>query len=282
MLSGAVGAMFLATLHAQAAEPAAQWSFDKRGQAAPAVDGFNVKFDALGGTMGKKGFGGTRGVFTVPLGTSFGLQVDGLVGRFDGHYYGVGAGHLFWRNPSVALAGIYVDHTYLNRAGGVRANHVGAEGDLYFGRWTLGGRTGVEFGNSTSETVGSTIQTYDIKTRFFDKVDLSYYPLDNLKLSVGHRYLGGRHAAAFGAEWGIELPSTTMAAVFVEGTLGGSDSTGVWGGLRFYFGEHRKPLIERHRRDDPDPVNPDNLLTISNSAQTTSIPTTPPPQNNNE
>ena len=175
----------------------------------------------------------------------------------------------------MALAGIYADYTYLNKFGGVRASHVGGEGDLYFGRWTIGGRAGVEFGNNTSEIVGDTIQTYDIKTRFFDKADLSYYALDNLKLSIGHRYMGGRNAAALGAEWGLPLPSTMMGSLFVEGTIGGRDASGIWGGLRVYFGERQKPLIARHRQDDPDPVGPENLLTITNSMQSTSVPKPP-------
>jgi hypothetical protein len=72
----------------------------------------------------------------------------------------------------------------------------------HYGRWTLQGVAGVEFGNTTSATVGDIIQTYEIKTRFFDQVNLAYYLQDNFKVFVGHRYLGGKHAAAFGGEYG--------------------------------------------------------------------------------
>jgi hypothetical protein len=277
MLSGAVGAMFLATLSARAADlPAAPANKAPGFTSTQAVDGINVKFDGFGGTIAKKGFGAGRGVLTVPLGTSLGFQVDALGGTYDGNAFETVAGHLFWRNPSFAMLGLYADQSYLDKAGGVQAQHVGGEGALFLGRWTLGGRAGVEFGNSTSEIVGNMIETYDVKTRFFDKADLSYYLTDDLKLSIGHRYLGGRNAAALGAEWGFTLPSNAMGALFVETTLGDSDATGVWGGLRIYLGQHQKSLMARNRQDDPDPVTPENLLTITNSLSTSSIPTAAP------
>jgi hypothetical protein len=63
------------------------------------------------------------------------------------------------------------------------------------------GRHWLEFGNSASGTVGSVIQTFSVPTRFFDQFDLAFYPVDNLELYVGHRYLGGKNAAAFRGEW---------------------------------------------------------------------------------
>jgi hypothetical protein len=46
-----------------------------------------------------------------------------------------------------------------------------------------------------------------------------------------------------------------MAALFAEGRLGEAGTNGVWGGLKFYFGQKDKTLIRRNREDDPD----DNL-----------------------
>jgi hypothetical protein len=79
---------------------------------------------------------------------------------------------------------------------------------------------GIEFGNSQSGTIGSIIQTYDVRTRFFDQANVAFYPTDNLEIYAGHRYLGGLNAAAFGGEWGIPLGGGMMAGLFAEGYVG--------------------------------------------------------------
>ena len=89
MFYSAVGGVFLATMHAQAADVTAQPKKAPQFTATRAVDGVNTKFDAFGGTMANKSFAATRGVFTVPLGDSYGLQLDGMAGSFDQKFYGV-------------------------------------------------------------------------------------------------------------------------------------------------------------------------------------------------
>ena len=93
--------------------------------------------------------------------------------------------------------------------------------------------------------------TYDIKTRFFDQVNLAYYLTDDFKAYVGHRYLGGKNALALGGEYGMPLGHGVMASLFAEGRIGEDDYHGVWAGVRFYFGQNDKTLIRRHREDDP-------------------------------
>ena len=139
-----------------------------------AVDGLNAKVAGWGGSLANKGLYGGSGSVSLPLGCEFGAQIDGTVASFDKRFLGSIGGHLFWRDPSKGLLGAYGSYTFWNQAGGVRANHIGPEGELYYGRWTLQGVGGVEFGNTTSATVGDIIQTYEIKTRFFDQVNLSY------------------------------------------------------------------------------------------------------------
>ena len=51
-----------------------------------------------------------------------------------------------------------------------------------------------------------------------------------------------------------------MASAFVEGRIGEGDFHGVWGGLRVYFGQKDKPLIDRHRQDDPTVWGVDSLF----------------------
>lgn len=83
---------------------------------------------------------------------------------------------------------------------------------------------------------------------------LGWYPIDNLKLSVGHSHVG-THAAQFGAEWGFSVGDrTTMASVYVSGSVNEDGDASVLGGLRLYFAQRDKTLIRRHREDDPTSI----------------------------
>jgi hypothetical protein len=249
ILCGVAGSICLSTMTAGAADLPTK--APKPIGCVQAVDGLNAKVAGWGGSLANKGLYGGSGSVALPLGCEFGAQIDGTAASFDSRFLGSVGGHLFWRDPSKGLLGAYGSYTFWDKAGGVRANHIGPEGELYNGRWTLQGVAGVEFGNTTSATVGNLIQTYEIKTRFFDQVNLAYYLQDNLKVYAGHRYLGGKNALALGGEYGIPMSRGVMAALFAEGRIGENDYHGIWGGLRFYFGQKDKTLIRRHREDDP-------------------------------
>jgi hypothetical protein len=292
MWSGFVGGLLLAAGPTSAADIAAK--APQYEMFAPAVDGPNGKVENFGGSFADKTIYGAKGAFSVPLGSRFGLQVDGAVGRFDDSTFGSIGGHLFWRNPAQGLIGIYANHTYWDRFGGVNVTQIAGEGELYVGRWSLQGIAGVEFGNRASQvtttsttdvalvtTTTTLTEFYDLKTQFFDKINLSYYPLDNWKVFVGHRYLGGKHAAALGSEFALPLGGGALASLFVEGRAGEDNFRGVWGGLKFYFGQRDKSLIQRHRQDDPIEWTPESLFSIVNSfgrtsTSSTSAPTCPP------
>jgi hypothetical protein len=248
----------------------------------PAVDGINGKLEALGGSYAKKSLYGVGGSLSVPLQGQFGAQVDGALGSFDSHTLGVVAGHLFWREPQKGLLGLYGDTTHWNQFGGVHVSRFGGEGEAYWGRWTLYGLAGVETGNNSLATTGSSVtvpsngaflttvtSSTDLAnvTRFFDRINLSYYITDDWKAFVGHRYLGGKHLLALGSEYALPAGHGTMASLFAEGRLGeGANNYGVWGGVRFYFGQHDKSLIRRHREDDPQlDWTPESLFSLANS-----------------
>lgn len=243
---------------------------------AQAVDGINGKLGGYGGSFGNKTYYEAEGALAVPLGCEFGAQIDLNGGSFDGRFIGTVAGHMFWRNPAQGLLGAYGDFTKWDEFGGVRAGHVGPEAEGYFGRWTVQGVAGGEFGNSASGTVGTVVQTFNVKTRFFDEANLAYYPVDNLELYVGHRYLGGKNAAAFGGEWGIPMSHGVMAALFAEARVGEKSDHGAWGGVRFYFGQKDKSLIRRHREDDPTNWNNGADSTYNGGSQMPTSPTTCP------
>ena len=304
MLSGAVGFTLLHVIAVRAADA----PIPKKAPAVmiplPAVDGANGKIDGFGGSVGNKGVYGLEGIYSVPLQGPYGVQMDGRAGSLDRSGFGSVGGHLFWRDPRQALFGIYGDYTNWDRYGGVRVGHVAGEGAYYFGQFTLEGVAGVEFGNNASSSIfGSATATststtapgpvppgvpgtittttstffaaltnsYDIKTQFFDQINLSYYPIDNLKAYVGHRYLGGLNAAAFGTEYALPIGHGLMASAFAEGRVGEQGFHGIWGGLKLYFGQSDKPLIARHRRDDPPIWSGDSLFSILNNQSSSVI-----------
>ena len=271
MLTSVVSAVFLMPMTASAADlnkarapvPAAY---------APAVDGVNWKFGGLGGSLADRPIYGAQGAVTIPLAGQYGFQLDGAVGSFDDRFFGIVAGHLFWRNPAQGLVGVYVSHTHWDQFTGLHVTQVGGEAEAYFGPFTIQGIAGVETGNSASGNVGGLLETYDVGTRFFDKINLSYYLNDNLKVFAGHRYQGGKNALALGGEWAFRLNGPVMGALFVEGRVGENDFRGIWGGLRVYYGQNDKTLVQRHRQDDPNWWIPESLFSIVNTLVTKPIP----------
>jgi hypothetical protein len=230
------------------------------------VDGANVKLAGLGGTLANRSLSGGVGSYTFPVSHDYGMQIDGGAGRLDSSGWASIAGHLFWRNPSQALFGIYGSFTQWDRFGGVNASHIAGEAEWYWGRYTFGGIVGVEFGNSVSSSTTGFVQTpipfgqvntfatatqgFAVKTRFMDQVNLKCYLTDYVSAYVGHRYVGGKNAAAFGAELSSPLGSGVLGSLFVEGRAGEAAFHGVWGGVKLYFGSD-KSLIARHRQQDP-------------------------------
>jgi hypothetical protein len=240
-----------------------------------AVDGLNGKAGAFGGTFNNQTYAGGQGSASLPLGCEWGAQIDASAADFSGRFLGSTAGHLFWRNPTIGLIGAYGDVSDWDQFGGVHAVHLGPEGAWYAGRFTVSGVAGVEFGNTRTGTIGTVAQTFSVPTRFFDELNVAYYPLDDLEVYAGHRLIDGLNALALGGEWGLPLNHGIMSALFVEGRVGQNEYRGVWGGLRVYFGQHDKTLIRRHREDDPSNWN-DGPASFANGSQTTAAITCPP------
>lgn len=220
----------------------------------PAVSGLNGKLALQGGSFDEEGFGVATGSVSVPLGHAFGFQADGLAGVRDGDFVGGVAGHLFWRDPAFALLGVYGSYT---RRDDIDADisRLAVEGEYYWNQWSLEVLVGAEFLDADNALVAD-------DTNFFDMVDVSFYATDDIKLSVGHRYTGERHAAALGVE--VQLPQTIMnqgVSLFAEGRIGEDDYKGVWAGARIYLGDS-KSLISRHREDDPRNRLTDDLIEL--------------------
>jgi hypothetical protein len=212
----------------------------------PAVDSVNGKISGGYGVLGSNAVYFGTASLDVPLGGSFGFQADGLAGgiRTVG-LYGGGA-HLFWRDPSRALFGIYAGETHFDIAGGFNYRQIAAEAEWYAGSVTLRGLAGSEGG--------------DVSSRFFDRADIVWYPDDNLSLSVGQRYMIGTNAASGEIEY--QFPGSNLA-LFAQGRLGEHDTNGIWAGLTLFLGSEGKALIDRARQDDPPSNLADSLAASS-------------------
>lgn len=277
MLSGVVGCAFLAVTTAWADDLPL---FTKAPMATvaptlgPAVDALNEKLDVFGGSIANQSIYGVNGSITTPLPGQFGAQLDGTFGSLGGAGLAEIAGHWFWRDPSNALLGLYASETYWDRYGGINAGHVAVEGERYWGPFTLQGIVGIEFGGSASGSftnVGPALDTYDVATRFFDEINLKYYFTNDISGYIGQRYLGGQNALALGGEVALPLGNGMMGSAFVEARVGEDEFHGIWGGLKLYFGPTDKPLIDRHRQEDPNNWNVDNLFGILNNHSTSCV-----------
>jgi len=229
-------------------------------QPMPAVDGFNAKIDGYGGGGNHiSSLYGADGSLSIPLAQQWGLQIDGGVGSLNSSATSRGAGHVFWRDPSVGLLGAYGSYSRWNGNSGVivprtalNIARVGAEGEYYLGRWTFGGVIGYETVRFNIPAVAPGVPAFSLPDRFFDSVRASYYVTDNFKLSIGHVYTLGRSALSLGSEYGFALGGGRMASLFAQGLVGERGVNCARGGLRIYFGQHDKTLIDRNRQDDPE------------------------------
>ncbi len=240
----------------------------------PAVDGINGKVEGFGGGAALRGqspglFGGVgtpwRGgagaaaSISAPLTPSLGVQIDGIAATTFGRPYLGAAGHVFARDPARGLFGAYGSVAHFG-VGNTTQGRIGVEAEGYLGVFTISGLLGAETGRRSpgAPIFGATPFGFVFlpggrrqATHFFDKIDLSVYAMDNLKLSVGHRYTNRLHAAAFGAEYLLPVGGATGVSLFAEGRVGERRYAAVLGGLRVYFGNSAKTLIRRHREDDP-------------------------------
>ena len=213
----------------------------------PAVSGLNGKFAILGGgtDAGAGNDGGTigaQGSVSVPLGHRFGFQADGYASWVSGDAIFSGAGHLFWRDPSIGLVGAY-GGAARNDLVGFDSLRFGIEGEAYLGRVSVEALLGWE---------GIDYDTTGDEDNVFALADIAFYMTDDLRFSAGYRHWNEIHMAAFGTEYQLPMRwGGSGAVLFAEGRVGEDDYRAIWGGVRFYIGAEPKSLIRRHREDDP-------------------------------
>jgi len=212
--------------------------------ATPAVSQVNGKVSAEGGFAHDQAVGIVSGSVTAPIGHDFGIQYDGAIGSSSGSGLWGLSGQGFWRRPSIGLAGIYVSHAVTrsnnSQTAASNVNRYGAEGAYYIGQFTPSAYAGLEHFDSTGGNhIGG-----------FGQVDLAWYPVDNLMLSVGGDKNPNKSFGIIQAEYQLGLAALPGLSVFAEGADAGNRDNMLLAGFRFYFGP-AKTLIRRHREDDP-------------------------------
>ncbi|MCB1491252.1 MAG: hypothetical protein KDJ77_05550 [Rhodobiaceae bacterium] len=217
----------------------------------PAVSGINGKLVGLGGVIDGSAVGAAIGSISVPVPfiPIMGVQVDTLAGTWDSDPLYGGALHIFFRDPSIGLLGAYGEWTYVSPE---HYGRVGAELEIYLGRFSFEGVAGGSFGQNVDDS-------------FFDEVDLAYYVTDDFRVSAGHVYSQLGHQGKLGVEY--QLPWSTGpigVSAFGEGRIGENDYYGAWAGLKLYFGKEQKSLIRRHREDDPRTRYPSSIAPLTN------------------
>jgi hypothetical protein len=222
-----------------------------------AVDGLNFKLSVLGGAFQRNVLGSaSNAMFVASIATpipfvnkKFAAQLDLAAGGYDGGFTSAAGGlHLFWRDPSIGMLGIYGDWGYVDPE---HAGRTGVEAAIYNDRWSLDIFAGVQYGQH-------------VYTDFVDEVDLSYYFTDNTKGSIGHRLTSRGHVANISFEH--MFSDGPMEGLSVFGELEGGDDNYVagWGGIRWSFGTGTSTsLIERDRKGSTVVRIPRNLASVT-------------------
>lgn len=210
---------------------------------APAVSALNGKISTEGGVVGSggasSGVGAAKGSLTLPLGHAFGLQLDGSTSTAFNAVSGSGTAHLFWRDPAIGLFGPMAS---LAAGSGQRLGWYGAEAELYAGIFTLGAWAG--YHDAVNDRFGISASSG------FYAGHIAVYPTPNVALSIGAGSEFSRAAGNATLEVQPDLFARRDVSFYLNGDVAERSAYAVTAGIRIYFGPD-KPLIRRHREDDP-------------------------------
>ena len=218
----------------------------------PAVSAPNGKLSVEGGIYDDDEAGLALGSYTVPLGHTFGLQLDGAAGRIDNDWMAGGGMHLFTRDPKHYLLGAYASFHQWNS---IKIFRAAMEAELYVKQLSFTALAGYENVNMPSSSGGLLSIAAD-DDRFFAHLDLAYYVTENFKIYGGYRYLDKSSLGAAGAEYLLHAGKAPVS-VYAKARFGDGDHTRVTGGFRIFFGaDASKSLMSRDRTEDPQNYTP--------------------------
>jgi hypothetical protein len=199
----------------------------------PAVTGPNLKLDVGGGFYTDDGAGLVNGIFTFPIGEHFGGHIQGLAGYLDDEFAWGGSAMGFWRDPDVAMVGLFVSHGEIDDDNNTR---YGASGTLFLDGFDIGGQVGYQTHDNDDDGA-------------FGRVELGWYPTDDVRLAIGGDLNPVADLGYASIEFRPGFEALPGMSFFLDGQVGENDHSSVLAGVRFYFGESTT-LIDRHRRDD--------------------------------
>lgn len=236
----------------------------------PAVSGINGKLEVAGGFLRTPGttIGHARinGSLSIPVTDRFGLQGDLAIFNAPTGLGGAAALHAFTRDPNMYLLGMAAGAV---RVPGATLWAIGPEAELYLDRISIeawGGYANLNYDD---------IALADLSGGFI-MADLAYYISDDWRVSVGGRHVLGENQLRLATEYQVssfDIPFSVTG----EGRFATDGSIVATIGLKGYFGDPDKSLIDRHRQDDP----PDRAIDFFGAAgdlpfATAPVVTTPP------
>jgi hypothetical protein len=203
----------------------------------PAVSQANLKVTGTGGATNDEGTWFVNGIFTAPLGHSWGLQLEGAATGADGGTTVGGAGHLFMRDPESYLVGLFAAYASESEFD-LDAGRIGAEAEIYLDQVSILVAAGYQFSDDVEETA-------------FGDIELKWYITDNFALAGGGNFDEQNSVARLSAEWQPGFSALPGLAFRVDGAVGDDDYDSIMGGITYYFGANAS-LKDRHRRQDPE------------------------------
>jgi len=215
------------------------WRPALAGDPSAAVSAPTVTVEASGGAVGGAPSGFAGATATLPLGDRFGIQIDGALGQSGERGQGGAGGHLFWRDPELGLIGATA---MWSRLGGGTVFRYGLETEAYLDDVTIAPAVGLQRGDANK---GSSSSGYATLT-------LSWYALDDLKLSLGGSGFANVRTGFAGVEW--QPDAETPLSLFATGGGGNRGPGFGLAGLRYAFGAGASSLKERQRHGDPDNI----------------------------
>ena len=211
----------------------------------PAVSAVNGKVSAESGVTSSFGrssaIGAAQGALTLPVGHSFGLELDALASTSHNAFIGGGLAQFFWRDPALGQIGPFAA---LAGGNGARLAFGGGEAQLFASNLTLQG-----FGGYLDVAVSSPLPGAGGTSGGFYGSHLTLYPTPDLALSIGAQVALGRAKGSAQVELLPEITPHKNVSLFVSASAGDNQAWRVTGGIRIYFGPD-KSLIRRHREDD--------------------------------
>jgi len=210
----------------------------------PAVSGINGKLEVSGGFLRTPGttIGHARvnGSLSIPVTERFGLQGDLSIFNSPTGIGGAGALHAFTRDPSFYLLGVTAAAV---RVPGASLWAIGPEAELYLDRFSIeawGGYANLNYDD---------VALADLSGAFI-MADFAYYISDDWRVSIGGRHLLGENQLRLATEYQVTSFQVPFS-VTGEGRFASDGSIVATIGLKHYFGDPDKTLIDRHRQDDP-------------------------------